>query len=368
MKRLLFLFLVACGSTQSVADGGTEGGGTDGGPAICGATQLADISLATVPAENPLDPLGYPPYALDGCQLVWVAKDGSLLMRDFSRSSGDVVIAPVIENPRRPTISGGIIAWESGTSVRWRDRTGNVATIPPGAYTSSGEPRAAKDAIVFTAWATTDPKGDTDVLAFSTDTKTVTLIGGGPAQQRFPDIDATRIAFADFSEGGPTGAFDAELMTDAGYAPADIVVVDRATQMKTTRNAPGKQAFPMLVTGGAVAYLDWSQVRPMPKFFSYGLKVGPVTGSALFDVDVPEGGTIDTNRPYNRPSVHAGLFQWIALDKNFGTGFYQRPSDLSGPATLVQSLPNAIATVTGDSLSLVAIEGSTGVTLLAIGH
>src|SRR5581483_4582161 len=196
MRWLALLFLAACSATPATTDGGADAG-MDGPAPKCGSV---DVQVATIAAnmygDNPLDPLGYPPYAVEGCALVYVASDGTLVLRDLAANVA-TNIAPAGEKPRRPSIAGGMVAWEAtvnGTSVvRWRDATGKVDTIA-GSFTSAGEPRAAKDAIVFTAWLSGDPKGDTDVLLFATSMKTITPVGTGPAQQRFPDIDGTRVA------------------------------------------------------------------------------------------------------------------------------------------------------------------------------
>ena len=275
MKTYFYLaILVTCACSGQPAhpdSGGPEGGGLDGPAPMCGALAVKGLKIATTMGANPLDPLGYPPYAADACQLAYVAADGSLVLRDLT-AGGDVTIADASEKPRRPSVAGGIVAWEATIAskdvVRWRDRAGNASTID-GTFARAGEPRAASDAIAFTAWMTADPQGDTDVLLFSIEGKTLATIGTGSAQQRFADIDATRIAFTDFSEGGPTGAFEPDLMSDAGYSPSDVVVYDRGTKSLTVRPHSGKQAFPLLVAGGLVAYLDWDRVRPLPKFFRW---------------------------------------------------------------------------------------------------
>lgn len=370
MKRLVvvFLFLFACGTSTSNPDAAPSDSGTvdTGHPSSpCGKTSVDNVNLLKLTASNPLDPLGYPPYTADACQLAYVAKDGSLVLRDLI-SGTESMVADANEKPRRPSIASGLLAWEATIAgkdvVRWRSSVGVIATIPSAAF-RAGEPRAAADAIAFTGFTSADPLGDSDVFLFTTSDQTIVSLGDGPAQQRFSDIDATRVAWSDFSEAGPNGAFDANLYTEAGYTPSDIVVYDRTTKTKTTRNAPNKQAFPLLVANGNVAYLDWDQVRPQPKFFAYGFKVGGVTADPSLDVNIGLTDTIETNAPYVRPTVHGTSFDWLQNGL-----LYRRPIDLSTPAKSVAGqMGDAYGVVDTDGLSILAVGTSTGdLTLLGL--
>ncbi|MFT3767526.1 MAG: hypothetical protein QM820_18890 [Minicystis sp.] len=213
--------------------------------------------------------LGYPPYAVDGCALAYVTPSGELRLRDLAGGS-ESVLAKVDEAPRRPAIVGDLVAWEGvidgKVSVRVRGPHGTVTV--PGSFDHAGEPRVAADSVVFTGWHDADDHGDTDVYLFTPSTGEVTAIATGPAQQRFPDVSATHIAWTDFTED-PDGALGDD-STDA----ADIVVLARATSEQTTRKHEGKQAFPMLGADGHLAYLDWGLVHPEPKFSAYEIPAG----------------------------------------------------------------------------------------------
>ncbi len=163
-------------------------------------------------------------------------------------------------------------------AVRVHDANGTVTV--GGDFDHAGEPRVAVDAVVFTGWRDVDDHGDTDVFLFKPSTGEVTVIAGGPAQQRFADVSATHIAWTDFAED-PDGFFG-----DDSNDMADVVVLARETNEQTTRKQSGKQAFPLLGAAGKVAYLDWGLVHPEPKFSAYGIRLGPIAGDGTDDADV----------------------------------------------------------------------------------
>src|SRR5262249_37169100 len=111
MKAYLYSTIIAafgCGIIADVSiatDGGTGGcgGRPDGAMTGFGATSVKGIAIATVSGYNLLDPLGYAPYASEGCTLVYIASDGSLRLRNLE-SASEETIAPSTEQPRRPTI------------------------------------------------------------------------------------------------------------------------------------------------------------------------------------------------------------------------------------------------------------------------
>ena len=221
--------------------------------------------------------LGYPPYAVDGCRLVYVAAaagglGGALLLRDLATGK-EQTLAEAAEEPRRPSIAGEWITWEATISgaraVRVRGKSGDAVTMK-GAFDHAGEPRAAADAVVFTAWLGPTENDDTDIFLYRPATQELAAVSTTPKQQRFPDISATHLAWADFADD-PDGFFKGEgSPADQG----DVVLFDRATSTATTRQAPGKQAFPMLGATGTVAYLDWAGVQPEPKLDAYVLRIG----------------------------------------------------------------------------------------------
>lgn len=350
---LLAFLLCACGggSTNVPQDASTTDSGNNNG---CGVSSVKGLEVAAAQGYNLFDPLGYPPVASEGCTLVYLASDGSLRARDL-RTSKESTLADASDKPRRPTMSKGLIAWEAienGTSVvRIRDdMTGSTSRLA-GGFDHAGEPRATSDGVVFVGWMSADDASDTDIFVYERASKMVTPAIAAPGQQRFPDIDATRIAYSDFGEGGPTGAFSINQ-----YAAADIVVFDRATKTKTSRPLMGKQAFPMLGPNGIVAYLDWGTIHPEPKFSEYRLKIGTGADTSA-DTEVA---TITNGVPYLRPSLRDGVFEWTSNGQ-----LWRRP--------LSESLASRVAydgmiygVVPGDGLSILALAKTTTLSLDAV--
>jgi len=357
VATILTSILTSCGgatSSTTQMDAGKDSA-PEGSNSACGATSVMGLTLATVSGFNILDPLGYAPFAAEGCTVVYVSADGSLKKRDLA-SGTEMELAPASEKPRRPTLAGNVIAWETvqngATAVRVRDASNMTTTIISMQFLNAGEPRATSDAVAFTGWLGPNDSSDTDIFIYSIADHGLTRISS-PAQQRFADIDASRVAYADFGEGGPTGAFDINM-----YTPADMVVADRATLTKTTRILPGKQAFPMLVTGDAVAYLDWGLIHPEPKFSEYNLMVGPISGNPTADVNVANG-AIHNTTPYVRPMIQRGAtFEWLA-DSNL----WRRPADLSKSPTQATSAQVVVGTVPTDTMSLIAVVQQMGASL-----
>jgi hypothetical protein len=299
------------GSNVSPPDDASTGvGGSAAGDAAPTVDCLGRVAGVTVD-ERELQ--GFPPYAVDGCTLVYVSRTleagahGDLHARDLARGQ-DTVIATADEAPRRPTISGGVIAWEAtidGISVVRVSFMGTVRTLS-GTFDHAGEPRAAADGVVFTVWSTPNANGDTDVDLYLPQTGEVINVAGGPNQQRFADISPSRIAFTDFSED-PDGHYDGD-----NNDLADIGIYDRATRKTTMRPLPMKQAFPMLLAGDQVAYLhwDWAEVHPEPKLAAYHLRVGSLV-AAPPSADREVARVAAQVPPYVRPAVHEGTLEWV---------------------------------------------------------
>jgi len=256
---------------------------------------------------------GYPSYAVAGCTLAYVARAsdsgvaGELRLRDFATAE-ERVIAPASEQPRRPSTAGGLVAYEAEADGRrvvrvWR---AGATTTLTGAFDHAGEPRACGDAVVFTAWLAADPLGDTDVLLYEPATGEIHAVFAGPGQQRFADVGERHVAASDFSED-PDGRFD-----DNHEDLADIVIYDRQTRALNRHAAPGKQAFPMISGGSAVAYLhwDWAAVHPEPKLAAYTLRLGTLIGATLTS-DRALAQVITTSSPYVRPAARSGIVEWI---------------------------------------------------------
>ncbi len=365
----------ACSVAKSTV---TPGAGADGGgiaaedasavdagdpspAATCSAPLPAGILLPSV------DLLGHPPYAADGCTLVYVASAasgaGELRARDLT-TGAETVLAPASESPRRPTIAGDVIAWEAmdGATAIVRVRTAGATFTVSGPFDHAGEARAAADAVVFTGWRSADPVGDTDVFVVDAVTRAARLVLGGPGQQRFADISRGAIAATDFSED-PDGTFN-DNETDL----ADVVLFDRATSQVTRRPRTGKQAFPMIASPTRLGYLDWATVHPEPKLAAYVLRVGDMAGPA--EADVTLATVTDASGQYVLPSGRNGVIEWVQRPMGASPALFKAPADLSSPAAAVPGLDGlelfAPALAASFTLLGTRASGSTDVVLTAI--
>jgi hypothetical protein len=327
--------IVACstapGSTSSSAASSsstsTSSSTSSSNPGPCAASAVDGIDvIASDPLGGVPFTLGYPPYAIDGCTVVYVAPNGALHRRALA-TGDDVVLAPPSDVPRRPVVAGDVIAWEAtggGKSVVVIDHAG-VRLEVAGDFDHASEPRATLDAVVFTAWKSADPLGDADIALVDITTGTTQVIGSGPAQQRFADVDADHVAYSDFAED-PDGRFD-DNETDV----ADIVIVDRKTLAHTTRSRTGKQAFALLGVGGKLGYLDWGLVHPEPKFHEFDFYEGDLTSDATNDQQVAH---VISLSPYVRPTARGTLFEWVDAPDLKQT-LLRRGADLTMPAQSV---------------------------------
>jgi hypothetical protein len=333
-----------------------EAAAADAGAAPCSADSVAGIAVATETGQlNPLDPLGYPPYALDGCTLAYVAPAapgqawGELRLRQLS-TGDETQLAPASERPRRPAIAGDLVAWEAivaGKSVVRVSKAGQTITLS-GPFDHAGEPRVASDAVVFTAWLSADDLGDTDVYLYMPAAGKLAAIATGPGQQRFADVSTSLVAVSDFSED-PSPVF-----VPGALHVADIVVFNRQTLAKTVRHLPGKQAFPMLGSGTRFGYLDWGFVVPEPKFSAYTVRVGDVASDPASDGNVKGSGQVNIYTPYVRPSVHGDWIEWV--DESMGGGgLFGRPLDFSLPPSLTLGGRQFVGPVAGQSFTIVAV-------------
>jgi hypothetical protein len=334
------------------------GCGDTGGETSCSTDALDGLNVAAsdVHGGTPYS-LGYTPYAIDGCRLVYVAAaadgvGGALLLRDLATGK-EQTIAEAAEAPRRPSIAGEWIAWEATVSgapaVRvWR-KSGDPVTIQ-GAFDHAGEPRAAADAIVFTAWLGPNDTADSDILLYRPATQEVVVVSATPKQQRFPDISATHIAWADFVDD-PDGIYQ-----DVGShaAEADVVVFDRATSTATKRYAPGKQAFPILGAPGKVAYLDWVGVQPEPKLDGYTLRIGDLDAPVALDAEVAR---INAQLLHVRPVARGALLEWVTSTDGQGSQLQRRQADLAEPVETLPGLDGLeiLGPVASDAITLVGV-------------
>jgi hypothetical protein len=343
------LSLVACGEPAEpppAAPPDVDAAGADAAdaddPAACAAA-AAGIEVAA------LDLHGYPPYAVDGCDLAYVAADGTLLLRSLA-SGAETIVASREEAPRRPALAGDLLAWEATVAgsdvVRWKRGDGEPRTAN-GVFARSGEPRVSVGAIVFTGWIEDLDDADTDVYLVEPPDETPRLVAGGAGQQRFGDVSATHVALSDFSED-PAGVYRPD-----GSALADIVIVERASGEPQTLPRQDKQAFPMLGATGRLAFLDWRGVHPVPKLEGYALASLPLDDLGAEPRTVAE---VATDPPYVRPAVRGGVAEWVERHEGAAT-LWRAPADAS-------AAPRAVE-LTGDPSELFAPASAAAYTVLA---
>jgi hypothetical protein len=326
----------------------SAGAATGGTPASCGADAVAGLAVFS----PSWDALGYPPYAIDGCTLVYVgtAPSAGALRRRNLATGEDVLLDSAATHPRRPSVAGGVIAWE-------RDGNGgsevSVLVDAPARtrhFEHAGEPRATSDAVVFTRFSSALPNADTDVMLYEVETDAQSSVGNGAGQQRFADVSLTHVAFTDFAED-PKGYFDEV------SSIADVVIVERKSGERTLRSAPGKQAFPLLGSDGLLVYLEWGAVHPEPKFSEFTLKAGNLAAPVASDFNVKGEGTVSTNPAYVRPSLHGVHLDYI--DDAFQMPkLYRSTLDSAAPLAPTVAALAGVTTLLGpasaDALTLVA--------------
>lgn len=327
--RVLFLLVAACGGSTSSDDGTQPVGPTPHGPGTNDPPSACDGSIAKdILVSRSLN--GAPPYAVSGCDLVYVNDAGALVTRDLATGK-ETTLASVDEAPAHPVVTQYLVAWEATIAgkrvVRVHDGE-KVLTVP--APLDAAEPRAAGKTVVFTVWKTSDPRGDTDVWSFDPFAGATAPIFEGPAQQRWADVSDAFVVATDFLEEGPTGGSD-----DDGRDVADIVVFDRRTGTKTTRSAPGKQAFAMLTSTDAFAYLDWAAIHPEPKLEAFQLRAGKVADAYANDHVVAD--VKYASSEYARPAVFGSVVEWIA-NPTGETVLWRAPLDGSAQPAQVEGL------------------------------
>jgi hypothetical protein len=343
------LLCAGCGGVEVPGDatgGAKDAGGkadaassTDGGADSTECTEEFAEGLAVAESDvygGPPFALGYPPYAVDGCRLLYVVNGavsgsvGELRLRDLATGE-DTALEGAASKPRRPAARGGWMAWEAtlnGVDVV-RVTAGKEILTLEGPFDHAGEPRASADAVVFTGWLGPGSFADTDVFLFEPGTGAMTSVGKGSGQQRFPDVSLTHVAWADFSED-PDGTFN-----QSGEDAADIVLFTRESGAITPRKRVGKQAFPLLGATGRLVYLDWGEVHPEPKFSEYDLRIGDLGAAIEADVTVDH---VTTQKPYIRPAALDGWIEWVRWPFDGNAELLRRPADLSKPAVVLPVL------------------------------
>ena len=337
MRALLAIAVVAlvgaCGSTSSNDPPSGSSPGSSGGPAgasgpTCDASKAEDLEVSGADRD------GFPPYAVAACTLVYVSGAGELHARDLATGT-ETTLAVASEHPRRPAVAEGVIAWEAdedGHSVvraLARDGKGAPAFTVTGPFALAGEPRASGNTVVFTAWNGPNAADDTDIWLFDIATGAKRMVLGGAGQQRFADVSLEYVVASDFSEDSD-GRFDGN-ETDV----ADLVFLDRASGVASTRRLPGKQSFPILGAGDAVAYLDWAIIHPEPKLQAYGVKSGQLAAAATGDRTIATVEYVSTT--YARPSLTGSTLEWVA-NPDGPTRLYRAPLDGSSAPAVVGGL------------------------------
>jgi len=341
---------------------GSSGEAAGGAPNSDGCA-AADLEGLSVFSSGRWDPLGYPPYALDGCTLVYVAPadgGGALHLRNLA-SGDDRELEPAAAKPRRPTVAGDVIAWEIGEGAASQVRVSyqGVTKNLSGDFNHAGEPRATTDAVVLTAFLGPNPTDDSDVYLYDVGSDQLSKVVSGPGQQRFADVSPTHVVATDFAED-PRGFFDET------NSIADVVVFDRKSGVATSRKRSGKQAFPLLGSDGALVYLDWGAVHPEPKFSQFGLRAGVLDGAVDDDYDIKL--EVHTDPAYVRPSLRGPHVDFV--DTQAGVvGLYRFTLGSAGSpvATPVVGSPQLFGPVATDAMTLVSrpVAGET-LTLTAI--
>lgn len=351
--HLLFLpFIAACGGAigTTVTDAGPTGDAGACTSANLGAEVAVDDQTSI-----------YPSYTVDGCRLVYVQRGTQrLVLRDLATGTEQfLTTAPATPTdvPRRPTLGSDTVVWESGSPASvtvWRS---GVTTTITGPFDYAAEPRAFGGSVVFTAWRAADPTGDTNVYLWDIDTTSALLVASGPGQQRFADLNDKYVVYTDFSED-PDGRYDGN-DTDL----ADVVVYDRTTKVATTRMAPGKQAFPVLVGGDVLGYLHWGDVHPEPKFEAFGVRGARVGTPVTSDVAIAD---VTNATRFWLPSGRGGTLDWIAPDANGKESLWRAPADGSSVKTSVLDGSFAGAPQSSSTMTIVALRSGSGSALRAV--
>lgn len=310
--------------------------------------------------------LGYPPYAVDECFVLYVAPspdangNGELRLRNLT-TGGETLVASAAVAPRRPVIAGDWMAWEADVSgrslIHLRNREAFDTIVLDGPFDHATEPRISTTAVVFTAWLGPETTADTDVVLYEFSKKNLVTIGQGFGQQRFADISTTHVAWTDFAED-PDGRFD-----ENPFDIADIVVLERRTNEKTIQPRLGKQAFPMLGATGKLAFLDWNLVHPEPKLMAYDLRLADIDDSLVDSVLVE---SIKTAAPYIRPVAHGEWLEWITFEEMVGSGVWRMRTDATSPPVLVEepSHTNRFAPAATDRVTFVGVQTISGTVAL----
>src|SRR5436305_11953808 len=86
--------------TAAACEGGGQAGVAREPQTDAGSSPTCDATGATGVQVSDKGLYGYPPYAADGCSLVYVAKSGELRLRDLA-SGRETVLDDASQSPRR---------------------------------------------------------------------------------------------------------------------------------------------------------------------------------------------------------------------------------------------------------------------------
>lgn len=349
---LILPLIVGCGGAVGTA---TLDAGPTGDAGTCTSTSLGtDVAVEDQSSI-------YPSYAVDGCRLAYVQRGTQrLVLRDLATGTEQfLTAAPATPGdvPRRPTLGSDTVAWESGSPSAVTVWKAGVETKLAGPFDHAGEPRAFGGVVVVTAWGSSDPTGETDIVLYDVTTEAYAFIASGVGQQRFADVNAKYVVYSDFGED-PDGRFDGN-DTDL----SDVVVYDRTTKVSTTRKLPGKQAFPVLVGDDALGYLHWGDVHPEPKFQAFGVRGARVGTPATSDIAIAD---VTNATRFWLPSGRGGTLDWIAPDANGKESLWRAPVDGSAVKTSVLDGSFAGAPQSSSTMTVVALRSGVGSSLRAV--
>lgn len=364
---LVLPFLWACSTESTPPNQPPPPDGQDAGSdaSVLPSTDCTSeyIDSSQVPESDtykkPSYALGYPPVALEGCTMAYIAGpnegklEGALNLIDLGTGVFKV-LATVEEEPRRPALSIAgtpTAAFEVtfGTVNSVRVYKDGESRIIAGDFHHAGEPKIFGNTVVFTGWLSADENGDTDIFVYEAGSGAASaeVLYSAPGQQRFADISDTHIAFSDFSED-PDGAFN-----ENSQDLADIVLYDRKTLKSTPRPKMGMQAFPMLGAPGFIAYLHWGNTHFEPMSSQYDLFVNKLDGIPSTD---QKGASISTKVPYIRPIAKGTYIEWIQWPAMGNAALWHRVIDLSLPEKQVANadIAELYAPAASDQFTVVA--------------
>ncbi len=290
-------------------------------PVVRGPSQCVPTLAAPIPIAE--GTLLEPTFAAQSCRLLYVERGTNrILMRSFANGGREGQIAgPAPANAARRDVSFGggsdgvYVAWVEGPPDDSRVMVSVPGVVAPkqitGPFHHAAEAKVSAGAksatapwgvVVFTGWATPDPKGDTDVYMYDPVADELTTLVGGPGQQRWPGTNSASIAVTDFGED-PDGRFDGD-----GKDRADIVRVTRLDGISKVVARPGFQSH-AIPLGSGVVYYDESTSDPK----SVQIRYSVIEGSKPPDVQVD---SLPLTARWFALAADGGDLAWVSTDAN----------------------------------------------------